>query len=469
VSRRGHEGQKTRGDLPVLAATAEEAEVAMTRLFAEWELRQRLVQKPGSLEALAAQEQVVQQLAALGPAALEPLMRVLRSPAASSAGAGRPPAPAAGSQVLGRAAAAALALGRMGDVRAAPALLAALRDQRGGMAPVRAAAATALGALKAEAAATLYEQALTRQSEDDWQAETARLGALRLETVVEALVEALRDPVPEVRAAAADACIDLCLAEPPQGLLEAGRPAPVGAKERPAAAPALALAVGPLCGALKDEDAAVRVSAATALGWIGDPRALAPLVRCLKDEDERCRAAAALALGMLRSLAALRPLARALGDASAVVRQQVAESLGLLGDPIAADLLLDVLADEEETLEVWAAAARALGHLHLPQALPVLRALLEAPEPALRMAAVEALGRLGFGRAYRWLVPLLWRESDRAVRYAAARAVAQLAPARQSRARWRLRLALRVALQVRQEALAILEEHGRAAHQALRE
>jgi len=213
----------------------------------------------------------------------------------------------------------------------------------------------------------------------------------------------------------------------------------------------------------------VRANAATALGWIGDVRAVPALARCLKDPDENCRVAAALALGLLGSPVALKPLARALGDASVRVRKQVAESLGRLGDPIAAEVLVDTLDDAEEALEVRAAAVRALGRLHLPQGLPVLLDLLNAPAPALRLAAVEALGYLGFGRIYRYLAPLLWRDPDRAVRHAAARVLAQLSPARQSRARWRLRLALRVTRQAREEALAILAEHGRAAHQALRE
>ena len=134
-----------------------------------------------------------------------------------------------------------------------------------------------------------------------------------------------------------------------------------------------------------------------------------------------------------------------------------------------ADLLADVLTDEEESLEVRAAAARALGQLHVPQALPVLQAFLDEPQPVLRLAAVEALGRLRFGRAYRQVAPLLWHDPDRAVRHAAARVLAQLAKARQRRTRWRLRLALRVSRQARQEALAILEGHAGRAHHALRE
>ena len=462
MSKRGDEQRGLQGGPPTRAvapaATAEEAEIILTRLFAEWELRQRHLQADGSPETLAARERAIQQLAALGPAALEPLMHHLRSISVTSL-------------ALGRAAIAARALGRMGDFRAIPPLLAVLGDQRAGGAHLRAAAATALGELKAEAAASLYERALARQSDDHWQLETERLSTLHLETLVGALVEALRDPAPEVRAAAANACVDLCLAEPPRALL-ADKHLPsstLDAEGHQGASQTLALAVEPLSDALQDEDAAVRAAAATALGWIGEQRAAGPLARSLKDPVEACRIAAAMALGLLRSPVALKPLARALGDASVEVQQQAAESLALLDDPITAELLADVLTDEGESLEVRAAAARALGQLHVPQALPVLQAFLDEPQPALRLAAVEALGRLRFGRAYRQVAPLLWHDPDRAVRHAAARVLAQLAKARQRRTRWRLRLALRVSRQARQEALAILEGHARRAPHALRE
>ena len=446
------------------AATAEEADFVITRLLAEWELRVRRARLEGSdgtpaqasptgrAGALDARDHVIQRLAALGPAALEPLLRRLRPDEHNAL-------------EIGRAALAARALGRLGDVRAVPLLLETLRDQRDVLTPVRVAAATALGEVKAEAAATLYGRALGSQSSDGWQTETEWLGALRLATLAEALIGALRDPWAEVRAAAADALIDLCLAESPLALPAAGAEQP-GASAGGAEAlleerGALQSAVAPLLEALKDEYAAVRLHAAAALGWLGDPRAAAPLIACLQDADESCRGAAAQALGMLHAPMALKPLARAMGDSSPTVRQQVAEALGALGDPIAADLLLDVLHDAEEPLAVRTAAACALGELHSPSALPALQGYLGAREPALRMAAIEALGRLGFGRAYRLLTPFLWRDPDRAVRHAAARALARLAQARPRRARWRLRLALRVARQTRKEALLILEQDAR--------
>ncbi|HEX6777756.1 MAG TPA: HEAT repeat domain-containing protein, partial [Ktedonobacterales bacterium] len=217
----------------------------------------------------------------------------------------------------------------------------------------------------------------------------------------------------------------------------------------------------PLVAALKDSEAEVRAQAATALGWIADPRAAAPLTRCLKDSEARCRLAAVEALGMLRTPAALKPLARALADPSRQVRLGAAAALGEMGDPIAIDLLLAVLYDAEEHLEVRAATARALGALHQPKALSPLQELLEAPEAVLRAAALDGLSTLGFGRVYRLVAPFLWRDPDRAVRHTAARALALLAADREWSARWRLRLALRISRQARQEALLLLEQASR--------
>lgn len=397
-------------------------------------------------------ERAVQRLASLGPVALEPLARLLRAERGAL-------------MDFRRAVLAALALGRMGDVRALPAFLAALRDERAGYALVRAAVAAMLGQLKAESAATIYRRTLQHQGSDDWQADTELLGTVRLETIVEALVAALGDSSGEVRAAAAGACIDLCLEDTPQ----VSFPHTAQARSifmqmdepQQSARVALLAAVEPLIAALKDSEAEVRVQAATALGWIANPRAAAPLTRCLKDSEARCRLAAVEALGMLRTPAALKPLARALADLSRQVRLGAAAALGEMGDPIAIDLLLAVLYDAEEHLEVRAATARALGALHQPKALSPLQELLEAPEAVLRAAALDGLAALGFGRAYRLAAPFLWRDPDRAVRHTAARALALLAADREWSARWRLRLALRVSRQARQEALLLLEQASR--------
>jgi HEAT repeat protein len=463
ISPRGRDARRSRQkgiEQPERAfsppATAEEAQRVIVHLIGDWELRLRsaLLGTPAdghAPDAVLVRERAVQGLASLGPVALEPLFRLLRAEHGTLSD-------------FRRAALAALALGRMGDVRALPALLEALRDGRAGYAPVRAAVAGILGQFKAESAATIYRRTLQNQSSDDWQVDAELLGTVRLETIVEALAAALGDSSGEVRAAAAGACIDLCLEDKPQASFPhtaRARSALAQADEPQSARVALRAAVEPLVAALGDTEAEVRAQAAMALGWIADPRAAQPLNGCLKDADARCRCAAAEALGMLRTPAALKPLARAMADPSREVRVRAARALGELGDPVAVDLLLAVLRDEEEHLDVRAAAARALGALHLPKALPALQDLLEAPEAVLRAAALDGLAALGFGRGYRLVVPFLWHDPDRAVRHAAARSLAWLAAGREWSARWRLRLALRVSRQARQEALLLMEQASR--------
>jgi HEAT repeat protein len=452
------------GSLP--ASSVDEARQALMQFFNAWELRRqhplftpgrksRLV--PGARaseppqEAGLTLEYALQQISAPGPQVREPLIEVLR--AASS-----------DARAVERARLAALALGRMGALSALPALLEALRDQRADAAPLRAAAAAALGQIQAEAAAHLYAPGQPPHSSEEWRAAAEALHAFSLEPVIAALIEALRDSSPQVRAASAAAFLELVPDDLPNTWLFAdlqASTAPPVPPQSPANRTALRAATGPLSQALKDPDPTVRLKAATSLGWLGDDRAADALADTLNDSDARCRSAAALALGILGAPAALKPLAHALADSSITARQSAAEALGQLANPVAAGLLLDVLHDAREPLEVRAAAARALGKLHFPQVVSPLRALLESPEPLLRAAASEALGSLGLKRTFQLLVPLLWRDPDRAVRHSAARALARLSGDRKRCTRWRLRLALRVEREVRQEALLILEQRRR--------
>jgi HEAT repeat protein len=438
-------------------ASADEARQALIHIFDTWELRRshplfkNLLGSGQSASGFSqdtlALERALYEISTLGPHAIEPLIEVTR---------------AAGDEAraIRRARLAALALGRMGALSAVPALLEALRDQRADSAPLRAAAAVALGQIQAEAAAHLYAPR-EPPAPGEALADAEAVHAFALALVVEALIAALRDSSPQVRAASAAAFIELVLDDLPETGYEPGmeaRTAPSMPPHSQTNRAAVLTACGPLAQALQDPDATVRLKAATALGWLGDPRAAHALADALSDPDERCRSAAALALGMLGTPAALKPLAMALADPSITVRQSAADALGQLANPVATDLLLDVLHNDREPLEVRAAVARALGKMRLPQVVAPLRALLEAREPALRAAAIEAFGSLGFGRVYRLLVPFLWRDPDRAVRHSAARVLARLAGGRRRRTRWRLRLALRVERQVRREALMIIEQ-----------
>jgi HEAT repeat protein len=83
----------------------------------------------------------------------------------------------------------------------------------------------------------------------------------------------------------------------------------------------------------------VRKSAATALGDLGDERAVEPLIEALQDEDNFVRKMAATACGKLHDRKAVEPLIEALADEDPFVRERAAQALGKIGDSRAVDPL----------------------------------------------------------------------------------------------------------------------------------
>ncbi len=83
---------------------------------------------------------------------------------------------------------------------------------------------------------------------------------------------------------------------------------------------------------LKDGDSKVRAEAASALGRMGDLRAVEPLIVALKDEDRYVRSSVAQALGSLGDKRAVEALTAAMkDDEDSRVRQWAAEALRKLG------------------------------------------------------------------------------------------------------------------------------------------
>jgi len=100
----------------------------------------------------------------------------------------------------------------------------------------------------------------------------------------------------------------------------------------------------------------VRKSAATALGDLGDERAVEALIEALKDEDNFVRKMAATACGKIRGRKAVEPLIEALADDDPFVRERATESLGKIGDDRAIDPLNHLI--EVLECERFKAAAR---------------------------------------------------------------------------------------------------------------
>jgi len=125
-----------------------------------------------------------------------------------------------------------------------------------------------------------------------------------------------------------------------------------------------------LIAQLGDKRASVRISAADALGKIGQP-AIQPLIKALEDENYHVRFAAARGLGETGNPKAVQPLVKALEDEDWLVRDVAARALGKIGDPQAVEALIKALDDESGS--VSAAAAWALGKIDDPQAAQAVR------------------------------------------------------------------------------------------------
>jgi len=173
-------------------------------------------------------------------------------------------------------------------------------------------------------------------------------------------------------------------------------------------------AVDALLVALDDDRPEVRAEACSSLGDLGDARALPGLIKRIDDGAPPVRQNAAIALGTLRHADGFEPLAEALRQGPADLRFQAATSLAEIDGRRAFDLLLPALGDRDP--QVTSAAALALGASpgavdygdlrtrartalleHLDHADTVARfdvayALAELGDPAGRDVLVNALG-----------------------------------------------------------------------------
>jgi HEAT repeat protein len=194
------------------------------------------------------------------------------------------------------------------------------------------------------------------------------LAALETPAAVPALVSALSDPSPRVRAHAITGLSAL-----------GGR------------------SVVPLIAArlLHDKVAFVRKVAAYGLGRIGSKEATEALAAAFKDKDIEVRGAAAVALGQYLDASAIPALVGALEDKQEFVRAQAAHALGVNGraSAQAVPTLVKLLASDKDQ-EVKRQAANALGLIGERSAIPALERAQHSTDPYLSQAALEAIVRL---------------------------------------------------------------------------
>jgi HEAT repeat protein len=179
-------------------------------------------------------------------------------------------------------------------------------------------------------------------------------------------------------------------------------------------------AVSPLVDALKNGNDLVKMHAAHSLGKINSPLAVPALIKALDHPVKAIRLEAAWALGQIRSPLAANALANRLTDADISVQSQAAQSLKSIGAPVIPALVNMLNNEASNTRSV---AVRTLGQMGIEEVIPVLVEVLRHDSfPYVRCDAATALGEIGSYDAVFHLAQTL-KDSDRAVRNAAARAL----------------------------------------------
>jgi len=161
--------------------------------------------------------------------------------------------------------------------------------------------------------------------------------------------------------------------------------------------PQLAAALLPL---LKDRERNVRVAAVAALGQLGDKHALDLLTDLAQDREWDVRTALAESLGRLGDLRALPTVLELLRDRDPEVRQSAADALGKLGDESAVESLLISMVDEHAGVRQAAARSMTMVDPYWERSprvhalLPQLQAAMHDREPGVQFAASVLIRRL---------------------------------------------------------------------------
>lgn len=164
---------------------------------------------------------------------------------------------------------------------------------------------------------------------------------------------------------------------------------------------------------LRGDDLGLRVYAAWWLGRfrVNEPAAVTGLIEALGDEADRTAAGgyplrrnAARALGKLGDRRAVPPLIDSLACSDFYVREAAAQSLEMLGDRLCVPKLLDLLQDrvpgtqpspeQPDFIQPYDAILEALGTLGAIEAVDLIQPFLDHPIERVRYAAARALYQL---------------------------------------------------------------------------
>ncbi len=177
-------------------------------------------------------------------------------------------------------------------------------------------------------------------------------------------------------------------------------------------------AVEPLIELLEDKD--VCHSAASALGEIGDKKAIAPLIDIVRNRNSHARREALAALGKIGDKKAIKALADALQDGQ--LWCDASEVLGNMGND-AVEPLIQAL--KHKNSETRVGAALALGNIGDKQAVEALLEILKNNDHDVLGPAMDALQKIGKPA----IDPLLrgLRSKDNSLRFYSARVLKEMA------------------------------------------
>jgi serine/threonine-protein kinase len=146
-----------------------------------------------------------------------------------------------------------------------------------------------------------------------------------------------------------------------------------------------------LLQALEDGDWWVRSRASDALAKIGGPKVMDAVLQLVGDKSENIRRSAIEILNQTRDERAVGYLIKATQDPDWWVRERAADALAEIKSAKATPALLEMLKGDPRSVP---AALRALAKIGSTDALPVVAALLDSTDKAIRIEAVNTVGRL---------------------------------------------------------------------------
>jgi HEAT repeat protein len=294
-------------------------------------------------------------------------------------------------------------LARLGDLRAVVPLVGKVQDSSP---EVREAVARALGDLGDARASSALILALRDANADVRRDALAALGRMHASEAVDAIAPFVQERSPSLRMAALTALGHIASAEAVRVLVAAlGTADDSGATldrtpPRDALVAAGSAAIPSLHGVLEGSPSpAAGTSAAWVLGALHARSEASTIVLAMR-RGALPTQAALHALGGAGSPAEVPVVLEFVADPSPVVRNEALAAAAALLDPNhpdgrAVEPLAAVLRDARPLPTERARIARLLGRTGAPRAAPLLVEVLRAREPALRLAAIDALGTLG--------------------------------------------------------------------------